>query len=188
LIDNSSYDVITLTNFIINDKSFIKMGEKIKKTILVLGVIAILICPIVLSEHTNIDESTSSNEHKIYPEMMSDDPPEWANGKFNGTWGISLFGLPVAEMGYVYGYYNALGIFGRLEGYFGEWKDPEPVSFITGFIILFNMVGYVGSIENPDNGTFYSGLGAPNENGEFYYRINLIVGPSWYIEGTWEEL
>ena len=50
------------------------------------------------------------------------------------------------------------------------------------------MVGYLGSLQNPDNGTFFSGFGAPNENGESYYSINLIIGPSWYMQGKWEEL
>jgi hypothetical protein len=146
----------------------------------------ILLSPITLSETVISDEKGTEeieNDSHIF-----NDPPDWATGKFNGTWGLSLLGLPAVELGWVEGYFSAVGIFGRLEGYFAEWKDEEPVSFITGFILLYNMIGYVGSIQNPDNGTFFGGLGAPNENGGFYYRINLIFGPSWYMAGTWEEL
>jgi len=164
------------------------MVEKMKTTIMIFGVILLLVCPMVLSEQPIKYESQTMRNFDIDHKMMENEPPDWANGQFNGTWGLNLFGMPVAELGYVYGYFDAVGILGRLEGYFGEWSDPEPVSFIAGFIFLFNMIGYVGSIDNPDNGTFYSGLGTPNENGEFYYRINLIIGPSWYMEGTWEEI
>ena len=157
-----------------------------KKIIGTLGICIILLSPFTLSETVISDEKgieEIENDSHIF-----NDPPDWATGKFNGTWGLSLLGLPAVELGWVEGYFSAVGIFGRLEGYFAEWKDEEPVSFITGFILLYNMIGYVGSIQNPDNGTFFGGLGAPNENGDFYYRINLIFGPSWYMAGTWEEL
>ena len=155
-----------------------------KKILGVLGICILLVSPLSLAESGTAN--CNNIEHRNG--TILDDPPEWANGKFNGTWGLSVLGLPAAELGWVEGYFFAAGIFGRFEGYFAEWKDEEPVSFIAGFILLFNMVGYVGSLQNPDNGTFFSGLGAPNENGEFYYRINLIIGPSWYMQGKWEEL
>ncbi len=157
-----------------------------RKILGIFVICTILLSPITLSETVISDEKgieEIENDSRIF-----NDPPDWATGKFNGTWGLSLLGLPAVELGWVEGYFSAVGIFGRLEGYFAEWKDEEPVSFITGFILLYNMIGYVGSIQNPDNGTFFGGLGAPNENGEFYYRINLIFGPSWYMAGTWEEL
>jgi hypothetical protein len=160
-----------------------------KKILLILGISIMLLTPVVLSENIKLIENTT--EENINCNVRNTrymDPPGWANGRFNGTWGLNILGVPAVELGWVYGYFDAIGIFGRLEGYFAEWKDEEPVSFITGFIILYNMIGYVGSIENSSNGTFFSGLGAPNENGEFYYRINLFIGTSWYMEGTWEEI
>jgi len=160
-----------------------------KKILGIFGICIILVSPVVLSEITISDEKLIQSIVNVNNEPpFTYDPPSWATGRFNGTWGISLLGLPAVELGWVVGYFSAAGVFGRLEGYFAEWEDEEPVSFIAGFIILYNMIGYVGSIQNPDNGTFFGGLGAPNENGEFYYRINLILGPSWYMEGTWEEL
>jgi hypothetical protein len=163
--------------------------KNMKKTLWIFWISIILLTPMVLSENIiPIKNETEEIENYEVVDKKYLDPPAWANGRFNGTWGLNVLGVPTIELGWVYGYFDAVGIFGRLEGYFAEWKDDEPVSFITGFIILFNMIGYVGSIENPDNGTFFSGLGAPDENGEFYYRINLIIGPSWYMEGTWEEL
>ena len=137
----------------------------------------------ILLEKNN--RKTSNNYHDL--ENLYD-PPEWANGEFYGTWGVSLFGLPLLELGWVYGYFSAIEVFGRLEGYFAEWKDDDPKSFITGYILLYNMIGFIGEIDNPDNGTFFMGLGTPNENGDFYYRINLIFGPSWYMIGTWKEI
>ena len=135
----------------------------------------------------------TSEKQKIYnngfkKNLVLDDPPGWANGEFNGTWGVSLLGAPAVELGWVEGYFSAMGVFGRVEGYFAEWKNEEPISYISGFIILFNMIGVIGSIENPDNSTYFMGLGTPNEYGEFYYRINLFIGPSWYMTGNWREI
>ena len=128
------------------------------------------------------------NSNNVLNPDFFDDPPGWANGEFNGTWGISLLGLPAVELGWVFGYFAAVGIFGRIEGYFAEWKDDEPVSYIAGYVIAYNMIGVVGNLTNTNESTFFMGLGAPNENGEFYYRISLFLGPNWYIMGTWREL
>jgi hypothetical protein len=88
----------------------------------------------------------------------------------------------------VEGYFSVFWIFGRIECNFAEWKNEEPTGYLTGFVIGYYMIGVIGNYIDPNNSTFFVGLGAPNENGEFYYRINFIIGPSWYMTGTWQEI
>jgi hypothetical protein len=152
-------------------------------------IFVLMLSTVLSAQPINTKEKQINNfEYKYINKSDFNDPPDWADGEFNGTWGISLLGLPLLELGWVYGYFSAIEAFGKLEGYFAEWKDDEPKSFISGYIILYNMIGYVGEIDNPDNGTFFMGIGTPNENGEFYYRISLILGPNWYMTGTWREI
>jgi len=120
--------------------------------------------------------------------IIKDSPPGWATGEFNGTWGIGIGGFPAVELGWVKGYFDAVGVFGRIEGDFATWENEEPTAYISGIVIGYYMLGVVGDYINPNNATFYVGLGAPNENGTFYYNINLFIGPDWYMEGTWSEI
>ena len=115
------------------------------------------------------------------------DPPSWADGAFNGTWGLTLLGVPVAELGWIEGYFSAVQFFGRIEGYFAESGEEEATAKLEGFIILFNLIGVISNISSNES-TFAMGLGGPSENGDFYYRISLILGPSWYIAGKWREI
>jgi hypothetical protein len=160
-----------------------------RKKVIIIGICILMLTTVLSSQPIYSKETYKDDFKNNYTSKLNfNDPPDWADGEFNGTWGISFLGLPLLELGWVYGYFSAIEVFGRLEGYFAEWKDNEPKSFITGYIILYNMIGFIGEIDNPDNGTFFMGLGAPNENGEFYYRISLIFGPSWYMAGTWREI
>ena len=150
--------------------------------------IGLLVCNVPLSEA----ESAFSDYLKYtlpapqaVPSSMGD-PPQWATGNFSGEWGISVLGFPAIPLGWVEGYYSAAGISGRIEGFFAEYDVEEPTAYIEGVVILFNMMGVVGDLGS-ENATFFMGLGVPNENGEFYYRISLIIGPSFYMMGTWNE-
>ncbi len=159
-----------------------------KKIFIFFGICIILLSQNVMAINNKfIDEKNKFTDFSL-KQIIKDDPPNWATGEFNGTWGVSAGGLPVLELGWVEGYFDNLGIFGRIEGDFAVWENDEPTAYISGIIIGYYMIGVVGDYLNPDNATFYVGLGTPNENGEFYYRINLFIGPSWYMEGTWREI
>ena len=145
-----------------------------------------IICTILFAQNViAIKNNTELNQEK---NLITNDPPDWATGEFNGTWGISIAGVPTLELGWVEGYFDTLGIFGRIEGDFAVWDNQEPTAYISGWIIGYYMLGIIGDYINPDNATFYVGLGAPDEYGLFYYRINLFIGPSWYMQGTWREI
>jgi hypothetical protein len=150
--------------------------------------IVFLVCCLPLSGGESIfsDCLTYPLPTHTIPSFSEDDPPPWASGNFSGEWGISILGLPAVPLGWVEGYFSAAGVSGRIEGVFSEYGVEEPTAYIEGIVLLFNMIGVVGDIET-GNGTFFMGLGAPNENGEFYYRISLIIGPSFYMMGTWAE-
>lgn len=157
------------------------------------SLISILICIIIMimpmtTATFPIDKSlfTKKPGNSNKNTLLHDTPPDWAMGNFSGEWGISIVGIPILPLGWIEGYFSVIGITGRIEGVFAEFKDEEPQAFIQGFVILYNMIGIVGDIET-GNGTFFMGLGFPNENGEYYYRISLIIGPSFYMMGTWSE-
>ena len=133
-------------------------------------------------------QTNRSSEIKFIDKYSFNVPPDWATGEFNGIWGLSALGAPALELGWVEGYFSVLGIFGRIEGDFAEWKNNEPTGYLSCFVIGYFMIGVIGDYINHTNSTYFVGLGAPNENEEFYYRINLIVGPSWYIMGMWREI
>ena len=160
-----------------------------KKIFIFFGICIVLIAQnIAATNNIYIDEKSYTLDNFLYKEIIKDDPPDWATGEFNGTWGISIGGLPAIELGWVEGYFDNLGIFGRIEGDFAVWQNDDPTAYMNGIIIGYYTIGIVGDYINPDNATFYIGLGAPNEDGEFYYRINLFIGPSWYMEGNWREI
>lgn len=157
-----------------------------KKIISISIVLIIILSPIGFAQNANNIEKIKGQKLKQKP-IDNSDPPDWATGEFNGTWGVSLIGVPVAELGWVRGYFSAIGIFGKIEAEFAEWKDDEPTAYLSGIIILFNMLGVIGNLTSGEE-TFFMGLGAPSENGTYYYRISMILGPSWYITGTWREI
>ena len=160
-----------------------------KKIIGIVGICIIILAQNVIAINNElINEANEISDGCVDKQIIKDDPPDWATGEFNGTWGVSIGGLPSLELGWVEGYFDNLGIFGRIEGDFAIWGIEEPTAYISGFVIGVYMIGVVGDYINPDNATFYIGLGAPNEDYEFYYRINLFIGPSWYMEGTWREI
>jgi hypothetical protein len=169
---------------------YIILGIKMKRIFVICYIfISIIFSQLALSHSINSNEYLEKKF--IWKNRLIDfdnDPPGWATGEFNGTWGLSVLGLPAVELGWIYGYFSLINIFGRIEGYFSEWKYEEPTAYITGYIILYNMIGVISDIDNGDNTSFFMGLGVPNEKGVFYYRINLIFGPSWYMTGTWKEI
>ena len=160
-----------------------------RKTIIIIGICVFLFSTNVLTaKNINAGQTNKITEIKYINKYSINGPPDWATGEFNGTWGLSALGLPALELGWIEGYFSVLGIFGRIEGDFAEWKNNEPTAYLSCFVIGYFMIGAIGDYINPTNSTYFVGLGSPNENGEFYYRINLIVGPSWYMMGTWREI
>ena len=160
-----------------------------KKLICIFIILILLFTNIVIAEKIEFNDNLKNNMKVDFENKdIKDDPPSWATGEFNGTWGVSIGGLPTLELGWVEGYFDTLGIFGRIEGDFATWENEEPTAYISTIVLGYFMIGIVGDYLNPDNATYCVGLGAPNEDGEFYYNIHLFIGPSWYMQGTWREI
>ena len=81
------------------------------------------------------------SDYKIVNKMG--DPPEWADGEFNGTYGKIILGKRSVELGWAEGYWSSDPIGselfqkGRMEGYYVEWGDEEPIYFMEAYSIGF---------------------------------------------------
>ena len=159
-----------------------------KKSLFIIFISSMIILMPMTNAIFPLDESIYTIKQKNFDKnsFTYDTHPSWAMGNFSGEWGISFLGFPIISLGWIKGYYSVLGLTGKIEGVFSEFKDEEPQAYIKGFVLLYNMIGVVGDIET-GNGTFFMGLGFPNEKGEYYYRISLIVGPSFYMMGNFKE-
>ena len=113
------------------------------------------------------------------PSMKNDTPPDWAAGNFSGEWGLTIFGIPVAPSGWIKGYFaNAPGL-GRLEAGYAEFGETNATNNLTGIMLWIFFLGGVTNIAT-GNGTWVTGIGVANET-HFYWRLNAIIGPSYYI-------
>jgi hypothetical protein len=105
-------------------------------------------------------------------------PPEWATGNFTGVWGVTIFGVPLAPSGWITGYYQKIGL-GNFEGVYATFNETNATSFLRGIMLWIFFLGGAGSIQT-GNATWVTGIGVANET-HFYWRINAIIGPSFYI-------
>jgi hypothetical protein len=113
-----------------------------------------------------------------------DDPPDWATGNFTGVWGFNILGQPFRPLGWVGGYYSDIFCI-KFAGVFAEFEDQQPTGYLGGYIIGPFMLGIVGNITTEEE-TYFVGIGGYNEtSSEFYWRIIGIVGPSFYMYGTY---
>lgn len=127
----------------------------------------------------------SKNNHSIKLKnlnqqlMQNDTPPDWAKGNFSGVWGLNFLGLPLKPAGWIKGYFANQPGLGRLEAEFAEFNVTNATGIIGGYMIWIFFLGFVGSAET-GNGTYVAGIGVANET-HFYWRLNAIIGPSYYI-------
>jgi hypothetical protein len=111
-----------------------------------------------------------------------EEPPAWATGNFSGVWGLSFLGYPLAPLGWITGYYQNIGL-GRLESVYAAFNQTNATSFLRGIMIWIFFMGGAGSLQT-GNGTWVSGIGVANET-HFYWRLNPLIGPSYYIFCTY---
>ncbi len=154
-----------------------------KKILSILGVCFLLVAmsamsamPISVNKNARIIKPNLPNFQKPLPTL--DDPPEWANGNFTGVWGLNILGIPLPPSGWIYGYYQEIGL-GQLAAVFAEFNQTEPTGAILGIMLWVFFIGGVGSIAT-GNGTYVAGIGVANET-HYYLRLNAIIGPSYYM-------
>ena len=111
-------------------------------------------------------------------QALNNDTPPWANGNFTGVWGVNILGIPLEPIGWITGYYQNIGL-GRLEGVYATFNETNATSYLTGIMLWIFFLGGAGSLAT-GNGTYVIGIGIANET-HFYWRINAIIGPSFYI-------
>jgi hypothetical protein len=175
-----------------------------KKIMIVLGVCVLLLA---MPAMTAISIPKIKNVKTIVGSLSnrsSEDAPMWADGSFNGTWGLrewsfiaELFGaedgMVEIEIGNISGYYGNIigfinGIVGQIYPHYNHSKTVDIGGICLGRILF----GEIGEINVTDIESEYSvfveeanyvGIGALNDT-SFDYRIMSYKGPTFYIKGT----
>ncbi len=111
------------------------------------------------------------------------DIPEWAQGEIKGVWGLTLFGLPLPEAGWIEGYATNKGV-GRFEAIYDEKNNTNASNFLEGVYIGPFLLGKAGN-RITGNGTLFVGIGGANET-HVYFRIMGILGPTFYVHAEYE--
>lgn len=116
-------------------------------------------------------------------EQNNDDAPDWALGNFSGVWGLNFLGFPLPPSGWVEGYYSTWGL-GQIQGTYGNYNQDNYFE-IQGTMLWIFMFGFIRDPQT-GNGTAFTGLGGIKaETQEFYYRLNGIIGPTFYMLGNY---
>jgi hypothetical protein len=110
--------------------------------------------------------------------IQADAPPDWAKGNFSGVWGLTVLGVPLDPAGWIKGYYQHIGL-GQFDGTYATFNETNATSFLKGIMLWIFFLGGAGNIQT-GKGTWVTGIGVANET-HFYWRINAIIGPSFYI-------
>jgi hypothetical protein len=141
---------------------------------LLLGMPAILAHPM-----QNIRQAGTAILPRENISYTNDTPPDWAAGNFSGVWGVNILGIPLPPIGWIEGYFSHAPGFGLLEGGYAEFNETNATNILGGLMIWIFFLGGVTNIAT-GNGTYVSGIGVANET-HFYWRLNAIIGPSFYI-------
>ncbi len=153
-----------------------------KKLIIAIGICFLLMTMPVMTAFPMQKQSHLKNQLPLKTQSVTldnDTPPDWAAGNFSGVWGLNILGVPLPPAGWVKGYFANQPGLGRLEAGFAEFNVTNATGAIAGFMIWIFFIGGVSSVET-GNGTYVAGIGVANET-HFYWRLNAIVGPSYYI-------
>ncbi len=156
-----------------------------KKLLFAVVIVLILCMPISMSysiSNTKI-ETTESYKLSITGNNNTTEPPEWAVGNFSGVWGLNILGVPLEPAGWIEGYYSDTFLF-HMQGVYGENNQTTPMCNISIWAFGPFLIGAAQNIST-GNGTFIVGLGGVNETQHFYWRISAIIGPSFYMYGTY---
>ena len=172
------------------------------KKVLLLVILGVLIVSgfgssiILASSSYNIGINNVSNFETV---NNMNDPPEWAMGSFNGTWGRCFLGIKTDELGWIEGYWESeiIGFTqfekGHFECYSGEWADEEPTMFVKAEYLAYHISDGLLSFGKStttyiDTGKVSSSiaLGRLRLEGTFEYRF-MILGVNWYFNGNWDK-
>jgi len=155
------------------------------KKIIILAICLILLSMPLTVAYPNISTLNRTTnllnpmEKSVYNET---NPPDWAEGNFSGVWGLNLLGMPLEPAGWMKGYYSQKFIF-RMEGIYGNNNESFPRNNIATWAFGPFLIGGAQNITT-QNGTFIAGLGGVNETNHYYWRLSAIIGPSFYMYGT----
>jgi hypothetical protein len=148
------------------------------KKIISILVICVFLSVLPLTTAAPIQKDLSIQRAPAPTTYDNETPPTWATGNFSGVWGVTVLGVPLAPAGWITGHYQKIG-FGRLEAVYAEFNQTNATSFLRGIMLWIFFFGGAGSLAT-GNATWVSGIGVANET-HFYWRINAIIGPSFYI-------
>ena len=148
----------------------------------IIGIICLLLIGIPNTSAVYIKKPTYlSNIQNEYSYQTQDEPPTWALGNFTGYWGLNIVGQPGIPLGLVFGYYGAF----RFVAVFTNTTAPN--GYLVGIRFSYFMFGIIANITGVQK-TLFVGLGGSNETEtDFYYRIMGILGPTFYIAGTYNK-
>lgn len=157
---------------------WIREEDKLKKLLMNISICCLVILlptAVGLPAHQQVPNLQS---YLNTQSRIMDDIPDWANGNFTGEWGITLFGIPAAPAGWITGYYENIGL-GKLDAVYAIFNETNATAFLRGIMLWIFFMGGAGSLQG-GNATWVVGIGVANET-HFYWRINAIIGPSFYI-------
>ena len=151
-----------------------------KKIVLIALVVCIVLGSISSSTAAPLQKNRKIKElaTQAIATMDNETPPDWATGNFSGVWGVTILGVPLAPSGWITGYYQKIGL-GRLEAVYALFNQTNATSYLKGMMLWIFFLGGAGSLLS-GNVTWVTGIGVANQT-HFYWRINAIIGPSFYI-------
>ena len=150
-----------------------------KKIVLCISICCLLILsPIALG--VSLPNTTPLQKIVSSPQSttLNDEPPAWAKGNFSGVWGVTVLGVPFPPAGWITGYYQIVGL-GNLDAVYATFNDTNATSFLRGIMLWIFFLGGAGNLTT-NKGTWVTGIGVANDTA-FYWRLNAIIGPSFYI-------
>jgi hypothetical protein len=173
-------NIINNKVIIISDLGQKEGGKQMKKIVIMTFVICIVLSS--MSSATTLPLQKNNKIQQLLPQatttMENQTPPDWAKGNFSGVWGITVLGVPAAPSGWITGYYQNIG-FGKLEAVYADFNHTNATAYLNGFMVWIFFLGGTGNLPT-GNVTWVTGIGVANQT-HFYWRINAIIGPSFYI-------
>ena len=128
----------------------------------------------------------------------TNNPPDWAMGSFNGTYGILKHGIPSLELGRIEGYWesNVIGYSrfekGRLQGEFFENESLIPnwnfsAKLFSRFQSTHSISIIYGRLSNiqEKNTYFLIGIGKVTIDGTLEFKIFNILNDNYYLKANY---
>ena len=170
---------------------------KVRRNEIIATIVMIIICcssfAIAIPSINN-----ESNDTIIVTLNEVGDPPDWAMGTFNGTYGYLKNGNPSTELGRFEGYWESISIGytlfekGRIQGEFFEDESLIPnwefsAKLISKDITAYRKATIFGKIKNVQEDKTYliSGNGQIYFDGRLDIKMYIIFSDNLYLDGQW---